>query len=256
MKTPVLDGITVPRDAVTGRHSSHGNPDARLPPGQRPIEGFPRFGEHLGRPAPAVPVDPVIEVRGAVTEAFDVPLANLATLPRRELSADFHCVAGWSATNLRWEGVAFETFYRSIVVPALLPDTVVTHVVFRGLDGFRSVVEIEDAMADDVLIAERLDGQPLDSDHGAPARLVSPAQYGYVSTKHLCCVEAHTAKPKEPRLAALMSLLFKVHPRARVWEEERHGSFPAWSVRPVYRALKEPLLYLCRRGSGRNRGSS
>ncbi len=131
-----------------------------LPPGQHLIDGFPRFGRHLSRPAPPVPSDPAIEIRGLVTEAFDVPLTSLATLPRRELTADFHCVAGWSATNLRWEGVAFETFYRTFIERALPPETPVTHVVFRGLDGYRSVVSIDDALDDDVLIAERLDGRP------------------------------------------------------------------------------------------------
>src|SRR5881227_1516256 len=58
-------------------------------------------------------------------------------------------------------------------------------------------MSIEDALAEDVLIAERLDGRPLDGDHGAPARLVSPEQYGFVSTKHLCRVELHTTDPSE-----------------------------------------------------------
>jgi len=35
-----------------------------LPPGQRRVEGFPRFGAHFGQPPPAVPGDPVIELRG------------------------------------------------------------------------------------------------------------------------------------------------------------------------------------------------
>jgi DMSO/TMAO reductase YedYZ molybdopterin-dependent catalytic subunit len=127
---------------------------------------------------------------------------------------------------------------------------VVTYVVFRGLDGYRSVVTIEDALADDVLIAEHLDGQPLDSDHGAPARLVSPNQYGYMSTKHLCRIEVHTAEPKPARALPISTVLFRPHPRARVWEEERNGSLPAWLVRPINRALKAPLLYLCTRGRG------
>src|SRR3954469_24283512 len=71
-----------------------------LPPGQRAIDDFPRFGTHLHRPAPPVPADPAIEVGGAVTRPFAVPLAELAALPRRELTADFHCVAGWAATGL------------------------------------------------------------------------------------------------------------------------------------------------------------
>lgn len=224
-----------------------------LPPGQHPIDGFPRFGTHLARPAPAIPIDHVIEISGAVAKSFALPLAKLATLPRRELTADFHCVAGWSATNLRWEGVAFETFYRMIIEP-VRPDPSVTHIVFGGLDRYRSIVSIEDVLAEDVLIAEHLDGRPLDGDHGAPVRLVSPNQYGFVSTKHLCSIELHTTKPPEsyrhasPKNQVALRLLGP-HPRARVWEEERHRYLPAWSVRPVFRLLIPPFASLSARGS-------
>lgn len=226
-----------------------------LPPGQHAIDRFPRFGTHLHRPPPAVPADPAIEIGGAVAKSFAVPLAELATLPRRELTADFHCVAGWSATNLHWEGVAFETFYRMIIKPSVERGASATHVVFGGLDGYRSVVSIEDVLAEDVLIAERLDGRPLGGDHGAPARLVSPSQYGFVSTKHLCRIEVHTAEPTEnyghaSRIVQLgLRGPAKPHPRARVWMEERHRYLPAWSVRPVYRLLIPPITFLSARGS-------
>jgi len=182
-----------------------------------------------------VPSDPLIEIRGAVTEPLDVPLTVLATLPRREITADFHCVAGWSVTNLRWEGVSFESMYRILIEPALTPGTSVTHLVFSGLDGWRSVVMIEDALADDVLIAENLDGRPLDGDHGAPARLVSPKQYGYINTKHLCRIDVHSGEPPSIDDTLIMRLLSS-HPRARVWKEERHRYLPAWSIRRLYRA--------------------
>jgi DMSO/TMAO reductase YedYZ molybdopterin-dependent catalytic subunit len=225
-----------------------------LPPGQRRTDGFPRFGTHLHRPAPAVPINPVIEISGAVPESFAVPLATLATLPRRELTADFHCVAGWSATNLRWEGVAFETFYRMIIEPSVQADPPVTHVAFDGLDGYRSVALIEDALAGDVLLAQTLNGRPLDGDHGAPVRLVSPSQYGYVSTKHLCRIELHTAEPKDAD-ASLADRLLASHPRARAGEEERHRYLPGWSVRPVYRLLIPPIRFLSARG-GRRTGAA
>ncbi|MDQ1373064.1 MAG: hypothetical protein QOJ09_402 [Actinomycetota bacterium] len=226
-----------------------------LPPGQQRIDGFPRFGTHFHRPPPAVPTDPVIEIGGAVAESFAVSLAELATLPRRELTADLHCVAGWSATDLRWEGVAFETFYRRIIEPALAQDAAVTHVVFGGLDGYRSIVLIEDALAADVLIADRLDGRPLDGDHGAPARLVSPDQYGFVSTKHLCRIELHPAEPAaryHPSPVIQIGLqLVNPHRRARVWQEERHQCLPAWFVRPVYRRLISPIRLLSSLGRGK-----
>jgi DMSO/TMAO reductase YedYZ molybdopterin-dependent catalytic subunit len=226
--------------------------DVMLPPGQHEIDGFPRFGTHLHRPAPAVPADPVIAIGGpAVAEPFELPLAGLAKLPRRELDADFHCVAGWSATGLRWEGVPFADLYREV----LRPDAPITHVSFTGLDGYRSVVALEDALADDVLIAEHLDGRPLDSDHGAPARLVSPSQYGFMSTKHLCRIDLHTAEPIEhySDASSLVQVTlrgpFRPHRRARVWEEERHRNLPAWAVRLPYRALIAPIRALCARGS-------
>jgi DMSO/TMAO reductase YedYZ molybdopterin-dependent catalytic subunit len=117
--------------------------DMRLPPGQRRIDGFPRFGGHLWRPPPSVPVDPAIEIRGVVTEPFTVALSALAVLPPRELTADFHCVAGWSATDLRWEGMSFQSVYRTFIEPALQPVTSVSHVVFCGLDRYRSTVTME-----------------------------------------------------------------------------------------------------------------
>ncbi len=232
-----------------------------LPPGQRAVDGFPRFGTHLHRPPPAVPAEPAIEITGAVAERVVVPLAALRTLERRELTADFHCVAGWSATGLRWEGVAFATFYRLIVEPSVQPGAPVTHLAFGGLDGYRSVATIADALADDVLIAERLDGRPLDGDHGAPARLVSPSQYGFVSVKHLCRIELHTAAPKEDyrQLDRLVRLTlrgpFKPHPRARVWEEERHRYFPNRLVRPLYRLVTPPIRFLSARGSQDDAGA-
>jgi DMSO/TMAO reductase YedYZ molybdopterin-dependent catalytic subunit len=224
-----------------------------LPPGQRRIEGFPRFGTHFQQPAPAVPADPAIEIGGAVAEPFSVRLAELASLPRREMTSSFHCVSGWSATGLHWEGVAFETFYRQVLETAVAPGAGVTHVVFEGLDGYRSVAALEDALGADVLIAERLDGRPLGPDHGAPARLVSPSQYGFISTKHLCRIELHTSEPTESYealpLFTRVSLRAGVtpHPRARVWHEERHRHLPAWVLRPVYRLLIRPIRYLSER---------
>lgn len=216
-----------------------------LPPGQRAIDGFPRFGTHLHHPPPPIPADPTIEVRGELTQPFTLTMTDLAQLPRVEVNSDFHCVAGWSATGLRWEGVPFATFYRTRVEPALAPGASISHIVFEGLDGFQSIVLAEDALADDVLIADRLDGQPLTSDHGAPIRLVSPGQYGFINTKHLCRIEFHTTPPADPDKWSPLA----AHRRARVWEEERHRYLPGRVVRPIYHTLIGPIRRMSARGS-------
>ena len=90
--------------------------------------------------------------------------------------------------------------------------------------------------------------------HGAPARLVSP---NLVSTKHLCRIELHTAELSENyHSSPIIDLglhLIKPHPRARVWEEERHRYLPGWFVRPAYRLLIPPIAFVCARGSRRSR---
>ncbi|MFC9898345.1 molybdopterin-dependent oxidoreductase [Nocardia sp. NPDC127579] len=216
-----------------------------LPPGQRAVDGFPRFGTHLHHPAPPIPDDPVITIGGHLTEPLALAVSDLGSLPRREIQADFHCVAGWSATGLRWAGVAFDTLYRTRIAPIVEPGASLTHVTFEGLDGFRSIVQLDDVLGDDVLIADRLDGAPLCSDHGAPVRLVSPGQYGFINTKHLCRIEFHTvAPPVTDRFSPLAS-----HPRARVWAEERHRYLPGRAIRPIYRSLIGPIRAMSARGS-------
>jgi DMSO/TMAO reductase YedYZ molybdopterin-dependent catalytic subunit len=150
-------------------------------------------------------------------------------------------VAGWSAVGLRWEGVAFRDIYRLVIEPAMAATERVRYVVFVGLDGYRSILTFEDATAADVLLADHLDGLPLTPDHGAPVRLVSPDQYGFISTKHLCRIELYRSEPTayfHPTKSIQRALrAVAPHRRARVAHEERHRYVPSWIIRPVYRRL-------------------
>ena len=87
-----------------------------------------------------------------------------------------------------------------------------------------------------VLIADRLDGRPLDGDHGAPVRLVSPAQYGYISTKHLCRIEVHTREPKTTRGRPASAIGCSDLIRGRGSPKRNAtAALPGWFVRPLYR---------------------
>ena len=223
-----------PQGRVTMRDLWPGSraPSGTLPPGQHLIRVFPRYGTHFSRPVPDVSGLHVIKVGGAVTRPVEIPIADLAGMPRREILADFHCVAGWSTQGLRWAGVPFRALFEAVIEPIARPG--VSHVRFVGIDGFRSVLTFEDALDDDVMVADHLDGAPLGGWHGGPARLVSPSQYGYKSAKHLSAIELHTTEPAEGHVDFLTNLglrLVKPHPRARVAAEERHRYIPAWVVR-------------------------
>lgn len=204
-----------------------------LPPGQRVADTFHRFGltQFAGR-FPRETTQRALDVVGRV--ATELQLADaFAGLPRIEQVCDFHCVTTWSFRNLRWEGVRFADFYAQVVQPRAVPRADATLVALRGQDGARTGMLLEDLLAPDVLLADRLNGAPLSVDHGAPLRLIAPAHYGYKSVKHLHRIEFRQAADGYP----VSGLRFMDHPRARVAREERGRIVPGWLLRHLYRPL-------------------
>jgi DMSO/TMAO reductase YedYZ molybdopterin-dependent catalytic subunit len=204
-----------------------------LPPGQRARADFPRFG--LTPFAFRFPKDATrcsLAVSGDVLESRELhePLAGLT---RVERTTDFHCVTTWTRRNLRWSGVRFADFYHSQVEPLVRRPAQPNLVVLRGQDGYRTTLPLADLLAEDVLLADRLEGEPLSIEHGAPLRLIAPSHYGYKSVKHLSRLEIWQGAPGvRPAAFAFMD-----HPRARVAEEERGRWLPGWLLRYVYRPL-------------------
>lgn len=219
-----------------------------LPPGQRRIEGFPRFG--LTRFAARFPENPnavKLEVGGEVESALDLSAA-LRELPRVEQVSDFHCVTTWTATSLRWGGWRYADFHERVAVPRARPGPSARFVVLKAADGGRTILPLEHLLAEDVLLADTLNGEPLTVAHGAPLRLVAPAHYGYKSLKHLCRVE-YWSDDSHWRPAAFR---FMDHLDARVAREERGRGAPGWLLRFLYRPLVKPTIALFARELARH----
>jgi DMSO/TMAO reductase YedYZ molybdopterin-dependent catalytic subunit len=81
--------------------------------------------------------------------------------------------------------------YEALIVPAARPGfgASARYVIVSALDGMRAGLPIADALADDVLLADTMDGAPLSAEHGAPLRLVAPAHVGYKSVKHVSAID-------------------------------------------------------------------
>lgn len=209
-----------------------------LPTGQREIESFPRFGlTPFAVRFPKETATAKIRITGDVETAIDIS-EELALIERVEQCSDFHCVTTWTRRALQWSGIRFSDFYQKIVVPLAAPTPDATFVVLRGQDGARTSLPLEDLLAPDVLLADRLDGQPLPIEHGAPLRLVAPAHYGYKSVKHLNRIEFWLGSANYRPFG----LRFMVHPRARVAKEERGQWVPGWLLRYLYRPLIRPTV--------------
>lgn len=206
---------------------------SRLPPGQRESISFPRFGlTPFATRFPRETADTAFDVEGDVNANIRVADA-FTRLPRVTLTSDFHCVTTWTYCAVEWSGVRFTDLYRELILPEAGPGKDSDFVLLKAQDGYRTSLPLEDLLSHDVLLADRMNGVPLDVAHGAPLRLVAPAHYGYKSVKHLKSIGFWTdARMYRPPL-----LKFMDHPRARVAEEERGRGFPGWLLRFAYRPL-------------------
>lgn len=133
-----------------------------------------------------------LTVGGLVSSPRSFSLADLKAMPRAEQVSDFHCVTGWSVSNVRWAGVR-------------LPDLLERAGASSGVSALRFVsaeVPYEDSLTlrqaslRDVMLAYEMDGGPISRPHGAPVRLVMPEMYGYKSVKWVVHIElGSTAQP-------------------------------------------------------------
>ncbi|PCJ56131.1 MAG: hypothetical protein COA73_12865 [Candidatus Hydrogenedentota bacterium] len=208
-----------------------------LPPGQHEISTFPRFG--LLQFAYRYPRD-TKTIKISITGGNDkstVVADALMQLPRVKQVSDFHCVTTWSRRGLTWSGFRFRDFYTEILKP-LFPGENVGFILLKGQDGYRTSLPLEDLLAEDVLLADTLDGKPLTVEHGAPLRLVAPSHYGYKNIKHLDRIEIRS----DGNLDISSGFRFMSHPRARVAHEERGTGVPGWMLRILYRPLVKPTI--------------
>ena len=128
------------------------------------------------------------------------------------VTADFHCVTGWSRFDNRWEGAPVRDLLRLAV-----PREEATHVMVHCYGGYTTNIPLDALLAEDVLIAHRHDGEPLSPDHGGPARLVIPSRYGYKSAKWIRALELTAGDARG------FWELHGYHSNADPWTQERYS---------------------------------
>ena len=114
---------------------------------------------------------------------------DLLAMPQRSEELPIACVEGWSASAV-WTGVRLRDLLDLVDAPRGA-EVEVTSLQERG--AFRATL-LQGNFADDdrTLVALALSGEPLDLDHGYPARLIAPNRPGVLQTKWLSRLEAVT----------------------------------------------------------------
>ena len=149
-----------------------GPPD-RVPPGQYVTDDFPVLS---AGPTPHTPLDQwTFSITGGA-EPVSWTWDELRALPSEEITKDIHCVTKWSKLDTSWEGVSVDTLLEAVEHEA-------AYVMAFCDGGYTTNLPLEDVSDGKAWVAYTYGGEPLDPEHGGPARLLVPHLYFWKSAK-------------------------------------------------------------------------
>jgi DMSO/TMAO reductase YedYZ molybdopterin-dependent catalytic subunit len=137
-------------------------------------------------------VDPTVDasrwslkVGGLVDRSVSLTLDQLKALPARQQYTTLECISnnvgGPQISTGDWKGVSL----RDLVAMAG-PQTAAAWVAFKASDGYTESLSMSFVQSTpEILIAYELNGAPLPSQHGFPARILIPGHYGMKGPKWL-----------------------------------------------------------------------
>jgi DMSO/TMAO reductase YedYZ molybdopterin-dependent catalytic subunit len=147
---------------------------ARLPPGQYVEQDFPVLSYG---PTPRVHLDTwTFTVDGFVAKARSWTWKELRALPTETFTVDIHCVTKWSKFDTTWTGVSVDTLLDGI-------ETEAEHVLAWCDGGYTTNVPLADLTGGKGWVVYQYGGEPLEPEHGGPARLLVPHLYFWKSAK-------------------------------------------------------------------------
>jgi DMSO/TMAO reductase YedYZ molybdopterin-dependent catalytic subunit len=141
---------------------------AALPPGQYLTLDFPVLS---AGPTPDVPLEEWNFSIGERSWSWD----EFVDLPSEKITVDIHCVTSWSKLGTNWEGVSVDTLLEGVEPNA--------YVMAHSYGGYTTNLPIEDLTDGKAWVAYNYEGEPLEPEHGGPARLLVPHLYFWKSAK-------------------------------------------------------------------------
>jgi DMSO/TMAO reductase YedYZ molybdopterin-dependent catalytic subunit len=146
----------------------------RVPPGQYVTDDFPVLS---AGPTPQIPLEEwSFTIRGAVAETVSWTWEEFRSLPLETVTVDIHCVTKWSKLDTGWTGVSVDVLLDAV-------ETTAEYVTAFSDGGYTANLPSTDLTGGKAWIAFAYGGEPLDPQHGGPARLLVPHLYFWKSAK-------------------------------------------------------------------------
>jgi DMSO/TMAO reductase YedYZ molybdopterin-dependent catalytic subunit len=147
---------------------------SRVPPGQHVVRDFPVLS---AGPTPRLPLaEWSLSIVGEVDEPNRWTWDEFRKLPTETFKVDIHCVTKWTKLDTSWTGVSLDTLLEQV-------ESAAEFAVAYSDGGYTTNLPVEDLTDGKAWIAFEYDGQPLDPEHGGPARLLVPHLYLWKSAK-------------------------------------------------------------------------
>ena len=147
---------------------------SRLPPGQYLTHDFPVLS---AGPTPHTPLDQwSFMIDGAVETPVSWPWAKFVALPAEDITVDIHCVTKWSKFDTGWKGVSVDRLLADV-------DSSAEYLTAWSDGGYTTNLPVADVTDGKAWVAYEYDGEPLEPEHGGPARLLVPHLYFWKSAK-------------------------------------------------------------------------
>jgi DMSO/TMAO reductase YedYZ molybdopterin-dependent catalytic subunit len=159
-----------------GFHRRQADPeqDGRVPPGQYVTTDFPVLS---AGPTPHRPLESwSFSIAGELDEPVQWTWDEFRALPSENITKDIHCVTKWSKLDTSWEGVSLDTLLDGVKTSA-------EFVVAFSDGGYTTNLPLEDVTGGKAWVAFGYDDEPLEPEHGGPARLLVPHLYFWKSAK-------------------------------------------------------------------------
>jgi DMSO/TMAO reductase YedYZ molybdopterin-dependent catalytic subunit len=151
-----------------------------------------------------------LRISGAIDQPREWSWSEFRALPSEAIRADIHCVTKWSKLDTVWEGVSVDVLLADV-------ETAAEYVLVHAYGDYTTNLPLDDLTGGRAWVAFAYDGEPLEPEHGGPARLLVPHLYLWKSAKWVHEIELLTAD--EPGFWET----YGYHAYGDPWREQRYG---------------------------------
>jgi DMSO/TMAO reductase YedYZ molybdopterin-dependent catalytic subunit len=145
----------------------------RTPPGQTLVRDWPVLS--AGATPDIAPADWSFSIQ---TESglHEWTWDEVQALGVEDVTVDIHCVTHWSKLDMPWRGVPLDALFAQV-------ETSLDYCMVHSFGGYTTNVPLDELLGGKAWVAFEADGEPLEPEHGGPARLLVPALYFWKSAK-------------------------------------------------------------------------